>query len=180
MKASTSRFNLFLTLIVLLVSLCGCSMFSKKDEPMATMRIHIEISPDSTENWAKSTEMVKVLRADPVQVTIDKTPILTEGNVAAAKVISTPDAPAIEIRFDDNGTFVLEQYSAANPGKHFVIYAQWGKDLKQGRWLAAEYISRRINDGILSFTPDMSRDEADQFVQGLNNAAKQFQTKSQE
>lgn len=180
MKVYTSRFNLFLALSVLLVSLCGCGTFSKKDVPMAAMRVHIEVSPDTAENWAKDTETIKVLRADPVEVTVDKTPILTEGNIVAAKVISTPDAPAIEVRFDDNGTFILEQYSAANPGRHFVIYGEWGKDLKQGRWLAAEYISHRINDGILSFTPDMSRDEANQLVEGLNNAAKQFQTKPQE
>jgi preprotein translocase subunit SecD len=119
---------------------------------------------------------VSLLRADPIQVTIDKTPILTEANIIAAKVIDTPESPAIEVRFDENGTWILEQYSASNPGRHFVIFGQWGKDLKDGRWLAAPLITKRLNYGILSFTPDMTRDEANQFVLGLNNLAKQFAT----
>ena len=56
----------------------------------------------------------------------------------------------------------------------------WGKDLKNGRWLMAPLITSRINNGLLSFTPDMSRDEATLFVQGLNNVAKEFQTKPNE
>jgi preprotein translocase subunit SecD len=179
MKVYTSRFNLFFVLTILLVPLCGCALFGKKDEPVAAMRIHMEAAPDSGAT-GNPVQTVTVLRAAPVQVTIDKSPILTEANLVAAKVISTPDAPAIEVRFDENGTWILEQYSAANPGRHFVINGQWGKKLKEGRWIAAPVIAHRIKDGILSFTPDMSKDEADQFVQGLNNVAKQFQTKSQE
>jgi hypothetical protein len=78
------------------------------------------------------------------------------------------------------GTVVLEQCSATNPGGHFVVYGQWGKDLKNKRWLMAPLITGRIHDGILSFTPDMSRDEATNFVQGLNNVAKTFQTEPTE
>jgi len=78
------------------------------------------------------------------------------------------------------GTVVLEQYSATNPGGHFVIYGQWGKKLKNGRWLMAPLITGRINNGLLSFTPDMTRDEATEFVKGLNNVAKQFQTDTTE
>jgi hypothetical protein len=44
----------------------------------------------------------------------------------------------------------------------------------------APLITGRMHDGILSFTPDMSRDEATNFVQGLNNVAKTFQTEPTE
>ena len=91
-------------------------------------------------------------------------------------MIDTPGAPAIELRFDENGTWILEQFSAGNPGGHFVIFGQWDKDGKKSRWLAAPLINQRINNGILSFTPDMSRDEATNFVAGLKNVAKQFQS----
>lgn len=180
MKAYMRRFNLFLAMAVLLASLCGCSYFKKSDEPTGALRIHIEVAADNAAGSMSAGQTVSVFRSDPVSVTIDKDPILTEANLVAAKVISTPDAPAIEMRFDENGTWILEQYSASNPGRHFVIYGQWGKKLKDGRWLAAPIITRRINDGILSFTPDMSRDEANQFVLGLNNVAKEFQTKPTE
>ena len=69
---------------------------------------------------------------------------------------------------------MLEQYSAANPGKHFAIFGQWGEKLADGRWLAAPLITHRIADGMLSFTPDMSREEADRLVLGLNNVAKKI------
>jgi preprotein translocase subunit SecD len=181
MKVYTARFNLFLALAILLATLCGCSTVSswfKRDQPAAAMRIHIELAPDSTAGPQAQT--VTLLRADPVQVTIDKEAILTEANLIAVRLISTPEAPALEVRFDENGTWILEQYSASNPGRHFVIYGQWGKKLKDGRWIAAPIITQRINDGILSFTPDMSRDEANQFVLGLSNVAKAFQTGSSE
>jgi hypothetical protein len=43
----------------------------------------------------------------------------------------------------------------------------------QCRWLAAPLISHRIANGVLAFTPDCSREEADQLVQGLNEASKE-------
>ena len=180
MRVYRLRFNLFLMLAALLPLLGGCeSLMGHKEEHLATVAIYVSAS--NTESAFKgSTETVSVLRSDPVQVTIDKQPVLTEGNLVAAKIVNTPDAPGIELRFDPMGTVVLEQYSATNPGGHFVIYGQWGKDLKNRRWLMAPLITGRINDGILSFTPDMSRDEAVEFVQGLNNVAKKFQTDTSE
>jgi hypothetical protein len=184
MKAYTSRFNLFFALAILLAMLCGCSSMMgwfKRNQPTAALRIHLELSPDNVVSGpANAAETVSLLRADPVQVTIDKDPILTEANLVAVRLIDTPEAPAVEMRFDENGTWILEQASASNPGRHFVIFGQWGKKLKDARWLAAPLITQRINDGIFSFTPDMSRSEAGQFVLGLSNVAKQFQTGSNE
>lgn len=174
MKVCLHRFNLFLAL-ALLIPLCGC-VTGKKNDVSAILRVHMEVAANNASGPMSGAETVSVLRADPVQVTIDKDPILTEANIVAAKIIDTPDAQAIEVRFDENGTWILEQYSASNPGKHFVIFGQWGKKLKEARWLAAPLITHRINTGILSFTPDMSHDEAVEFVLGLNNVAKQFQS----
>jgi preprotein translocase subunit SecD len=181
MKGYWPRFNLFLALAALALLPCGCKSTSslnpfKKSEPSSVLRIHMELAPDNLSGQMSATKTITLLRANPVSVTIDKGPILTEANLVAAKVISTPEAPAIELRFDGNGTWILEQYSAANPGRHFVIFGQWGDDLNNSRWLAAPLITQRINNGIISFTPDMSKDEADLFVKGLNNEAKKFQT----
>ncbi|HTR44001.1 MAG TPA: hypothetical protein VMH87_20500 [Pseudomonadales bacterium] len=180
MKGNTRRFNLFLGLSALAGLLAGCGAMStlglEKDEPMGAMRVHIELSPNNLSASSETAETVKVLRTDPVDIIIDKDPVLTENNLLAVKVIKTPFSPAIEARFDENGTWILEQYSAANPGRHFVIFAQWGKDMKDGRWIAAPLITKRLNDGILTFTPDMSTNETDQLITGLNNVIKQFQT----
>jgi preprotein translocase subunit SecD len=176
MKVYTLRFNLFLALAFLLAPVFGCAALHHRSGPVAALRVCIEMQPNSP-GPANPTMTVSLLRADPVQVTIDKEPILTEANVVAAKVINTPESPAIDIRFDDNGTWILEQYSASNPGRHLVLFAQWGKKkLSNSRWIAAPLITGRINNGILSFTPDMSLVEANDFVQGLNAVAKDFQT----
>lgn len=180
MKVYRRRFNLFLALAFLLVPFCGCSLFGHRNEPLAGLHVHIEMAPGAASTALNDTQTVSVLRSSPVTVMIGKEPVLTEANLVAAKLIRTPDAPAIEVRFDENGTWILEQYSAANPGRHFVIFGAWGKNLKENRWLAAPIITQRINDGILSFTPDMTLDEANQFVLGLNNIIKEFQTKPAE
>jgi hypothetical protein len=66
----------------------------------------------------------------------------------------------------------LEQFTAANPGRHLAIFGQWGDKLSAGRWLAAPLISRRITKGTIIFTPDASREEALKLVTGLSNIAK--------
>jgi len=157
---------------MLLALFCGCQTVKhKKKETVAALRVHLQANP----NDAGATTTVSVLRFDPVSVTIGHDPILTEDNVAAARVIDTPGGFAIEIRFDESGALMLEQYSAANPGRHFVIFGQWGDKLVNGRWLAAPLITHRISNGVLAFTPDATRAEADQLVLGLKNVAAKLQ-----
>jgi hypothetical protein len=91
-----------------------------------------------------------------------------------ARIIDTPGGFAVEIQFDQTSGLMLEQYSAANPGLHFVIFGQWGEKVSDSRWLAAPLITRRIANGQLSFTPDLTRVEAERFVLGLNNVAKKL------
>ena len=133
------------------------------------MRVHIQTNPNALD----TSQTISVVRSDPVLVTIGRNPILTEANIVAAKVMDTPGGFAIEIQFDENGTWLLEQFSAANPGGHFAIFGQWGDKLANGRWLAAPFITHRIANGVLAFTPDASRAEAGQMVLGLNNVAAQ-------
>jgi preprotein translocase subunit SecD len=166
MKALARRFNIYLALVVLLGLACGCQ--TTKKTQTGALRVHIETSTDP----AGTSQTISVLRSDPVLVTIKSDPILTEANIISAKVIEATGGFAIEIKFDENGAWLLEQYSAANPGRHFVIFGQWGDKSANGRWLAAPLITRRISGGRLVFTPDCSREEADHLVLGLNNASK--------
>ena len=50
--------------------------------------------------------------------------------------------------------------------------------LNEGRWLAAPYIHNRTGDGVLLFTPDATRQEADNIAFGLNNVAKKIEAQS--
>jgi preprotein translocase subunit SecD len=170
MKVWAQQFNIYLALAAVLASvvalLCGCET-NKPRGPVSALRIHIQSDTQST----NTSQTVSVVRADPVLVTIAKQPILTEANIVAAKVLDDPGGFAIEIHFDETGAWILEQYTAANPGRHLVIFGQWGEKLVNGRWLAAPIITHRISNGAIAFTPDMSREEADQLVLGLNNVA---------
>lgn len=168
MKVDGQFFNTILTL-TLLAGLCGCQT-SRKNKEVSALRIHIETG--ATGPGVSRT--VSVLRANPVPISIEPQPVLTEAGIVEAKVIDARGGFAIQIQFDESSTLVLEQYSAANPGKHFVIFGQWGEKPADGRWLAAPLITHRITDGSLAFTPDMTRPEADRLVLGLNNVAKKI------
>jgi hypothetical protein len=172
MKLLARRFNIYLALAFLLGPACGCQT-GKPGKEVGALRVHIEVSPDP----AGTSQNISMLRSDPVLVTIKREPILTEASIVTAKVIDARGGFAIEIKFDENGTWLLEQYSAANPGRHFVIWGQWSEKPVAGRWLAAPIITHRIADGVLAFTPDCSREEADQFVPGLNNVTKKIRKK---
>jgi preprotein translocase subunit SecD len=167
MKVLARRFNIYLTLAFLLGLGCGCQT-GKQEKEVGALRVHIEVSPDPS----GTSQDISMLRSDPVLVTIKREPVLTEANIVTAKVIDARGGFAIEIKFDENGTWLLEQYSAANPGRHFVIFGQWSGKPVTGRWLAAPIITHRIADGVLAFTPDCSREEADQLVLGLNHLVK--------
>jgi preprotein translocase subunit SecD len=170
MKVSARRFNLYLAMAMMLALFCGCQTHTEKKkakEKVAALRIHLQVNENDT--TAKDT--VSVLRSSPLSVTVGHDPVLTEANILKAAVMDTPGGFSVEVKFDATGTLMLEQYSAANPGRHFVIFGQWGAKLVNGRWLAAPLITHRISSGVLAFTPDMSRTEADQLVLGLNNVS---------
>jgi len=170
MKVLAGRFNIYLALALLPAMACGCQMF-KKDKITGALRVHIEMDADP----AGTSQPISVVRSDPVLVTIKREAVLTEANIVSAKVIDAHGGFALELKFDENGTWTLEQYSAANPGRHLVVFGVWGDKGTDSRWLGAPLITHRIADGVLAFTPDCSREEADQLVLCLNNDAKVFQ-----
>lgn len=160
------RFNLYLLLLAATLAV-GCKT-DKKDSHLASLRIHME----NKAQVPGSGQTVSVLRSEPVLVTINNEPVLTEANVTRATLLETPGGYALQVQFDESGTWALEQYSAAYAGKHFAIFGQWSENTKDSRWLAAPLISHRIANGVLAFTPDASREETQALVTGLNNMAK--------
>jgi preprotein translocase subunit SecD len=80
------------------------------------------------------------------------------------------------IQFDRQGTRLLEQYSTASKGKRIAVFSYFGNPKEPGkgevRWLAAPVVRERITDGIFTFTPDASREEAERIARGLNNVAR--------
>jgi hypothetical protein len=167
MKFCARSFNLYLTLAVALAFVTSCAT-SKKDEHVAALRVHIERPLIGV----GSGQTVKVMRDQPVEVNIAGEPILTEQDVTAARIIDSPGGFAVELKFDETSSWILEQNTAASPGAHLVIFGQWSDKVSDGRWLAAPLITHRIADGILTFTPDATREEMEQLILGLNETAK--------
>jgi hypothetical protein len=165
MKVCARRFNVFFALTAVVALLGGCQTVNEPKD-LGALRIHIETNPGPV----GTSQGISVLRASPVAVRISTVPIMTEANIIAAKIIESPGGFAMEVHFDEISTSLLEQYTAANPGRHLAIYGHWGDTSADGRWLAAPLI-HRIGNGVLSFTPDCSREEADHLVLGLNNVA---------
>ncbi|HUB88058.1 MAG TPA: hypothetical protein VMB22_09225 [Verrucomicrobiae bacterium] len=166
------QFNVYFALAAL-VLLCGCKTAShnQNDKAAAALRVHLEFDAGDT-TGLDTIGTATVLRDNPVEYKILNEPALTEANVIGARIINTPGGFALEIRFDEAGGYILEQDTAANPGKHLLIFGQWGDKKTDGRWLAAQIITHRIANGVLAFTPDMSLDEAEKLVDGLNEIAK--------
>jgi len=162
-------FNLYLLLLAGLFAGAGCqSDKDKGDKHLASLRLHLE----NRAQLPGVGKTVSVIRANPVLVTINEDPVLTEASIVRANLLDTPVGYAVEVKFDETGTYTLEQYTSAYEGKHFVIFGQWSENSTNSRWLAAPLITHRIVNGVFAFTPDASHEEAKQLVLGLNNMAK--------
>ncbi|MGN6553070.1 MAG: SecDF P1 head subdomain-containing protein [Verrucomicrobiota bacterium] len=168
-----SLFNIYL-LPVLLGLLCGChSTKNSKEEQLSTLALHLEVVPSSMD----FSMQVSVFREKPILVTVDKEPFITEAQVSGAKVLDELGGYVLQISFLRRGAALLEQYTTTNPGKHIAIVCGFGEKKTVIRWIAAPLITRRLSSGTLTFTPDCTREEAEEIALGLNNLAKQVAAK---
>ena len=170
-----SRFNIYLLLPLAALSLCGCHTTKdgeEKSKLLSTLRVHLESSADSV----SGSVTVPIYRANPVQLTVEKEPFITEADVRSAQVVDALGGFELQIQLNREGTWLLQNYSASNPNKHYAIFSQFGEKGRKARWLAAPIFSRLISSGTLQFTPDASREECEEIVKGLNNVAKKNAT----
>jgi len=178
MMIRANRFNLYLILAMIMgVAAVGCkSTDGQKKKLLSTLRLHQETNPD----LMGRSETVEVYRASPVGFTVDKAPFLSEANVKEAKVVDVTGGFVLELQFDRQGGWLLEQYTGAGRGKHILVFSQFvnpGEEkINKGRWLAAPQVHTHVTDGRFSFTPDATREEAERIAQGLNNVAKKLAT----
>jgi preprotein translocase subunit SecD len=158
--------NVYLTLLTAaaLLALPGCQSNSHQKKTTVVLRLHIENPPDDSDHLTQ----VPIFRAKPVQVSIDKVPFLDETAVARAEVIDDHGLHALQIQFNSHGRLVLEMVSGANPGRRIAIKSIFNGEL---RWLAAPVMNRHIRNGVLTFSPDATRAEAETIAKGLNRIA---------
>ena len=173
MMTGGGRFNTYLFLLAALWSAgCKTSEERSRDKVVATFRLHLETNQGATD----STAVIEIAGA---QLAVNNAPFLDESSVTNAAVVDTRDGGfAIQIQYNRHGTLVLDIVTTENRGRHFAIFSQYGPGkLEQQRWLGAPYIGSSLTGGVLIFTPNSTRPEAEQVVQGLNNVAKKFKKK---
>ena len=119
----------------------------KKKKVISTVRVHLEATRDGTDRITT----IQVLRSNPIQLHIDREPIVTEAYLADARVVAALGGSEIELTFNSQGRTLLENYTAANRGRRIAIYSDFDKE---HRWLAAPVVTRLISNGVLRFAPE--------------------------
>ena len=173
MMTGAGRFNTYLFLLAVALSVgCRTTEERRRDKAISTFRLHLETSRGDT----GSNAIIEIAGA---QLYVNNAPFLDETSVTNAAVVDTRDGGfAVQVRYDRHGTLVLDAMTTENRGRHLAIFTQFGPGkLEQKRWLGAPYIGSSITGGVLIFTPNSTRAEAEQVVQGLNNVAKKLKKK---
>jgi preprotein translocase subunit SecD len=168
MKIRQFRFNSYLPWVLgaVLAGACQTPEHAKeKSEKKETsvLRLHLEVNPDGTDRSA----MAQIGRPTSFLVNIEKQAFVTEFDMVRAEVVDDAFGGfGLKVQYNQHGTWLLESYTTANRGKRLAVFAEFG----EVRWLAAPRITKRITDGLFTFTPDATREEAQRIARGLNNA----------
>lgn len=164
------RFNLYLCLAASLVFASACHSTpeekkkKKEAKELAYLEFHLEVNRDGSAD----NEEVTINRSSPFTINVDKMPFITSADVDEAVIVDEFGGFVIRVKFDWRGTQLLDGATSSNHNKRIAIFARW----PESRWLASPIIAKRIGDGVFTFTPDCSREEAEHIVHGLNNVAK--------
>lgn len=171
MKLPSPCFNNYLVAVLLLAALAGCASVEERrmKKAEAVVQFYLEAEYDT----GNKTEVVPIFRSTPVPVRVFKTPVLDSAYLTDASIVDAVGGFAVVLRFDFHGTLTLENISTAHKGSRIAVYALF----PEGRWLAAPRMATRITNGVLAFTPDATRQEAEYIVRGLKNVANKLGNK---
>jgi hypothetical protein len=142
----------------------------KNRHELSTFKAHIEIFNDGGQ-WCRQ---IQVDRQYPITLTVDRTPVLEEEHLEKADVVDVIGGFALRIKLNERGTMLLDTASSSYRGQRLAIFSSFG----QNRWLGAPLLSQRIRDGVITFTPDATREEAERIANGLNNQAAKIKKNS--
>jgi hypothetical protein len=156
-------FNLYLLVAITFCLGCQTTEEKKHKKQLSTLRLHLETRSDGTPR----TGAVPIGRQNPFYLNVEHSFFLDETEVERADVIEGIGGFSIQVQFTRHGAFVLDQVTSSNPKKRIGIFTVFD----ESRWLAAPTITHRIANGVLTFTPDATREETERIVRGLNNVA---------
>jgi hypothetical protein len=168
MKKVFASFNLYF-IVAIFIAGCATSEKSKQKKEQSTVRLHLEV-PVSDDNQRSGTVLVT---KEKIPVNVDREPFLTEGDLHHAEIVASPGGFGIALNFADHGMFQLDMVSTSNKGRRIAVLMQF----PESHWVAAPVIAHRIANGVLTFTPDLTLEEAQRAVRGLNNVAEKARKK---
>jgi len=161
MKIRLSPFNIYLLLFCSMVLLsCRSPEERKHLKEASTLRVFLEAEHGSMDGSA-----VTIYRQNPIHLSLEREPILSEVDLETASVLDLPGGYGIQAQFNGHAALVLEGATTGHKGRHLAIQSHWDET----RWLAAPLITHRISNGNLVFTPDATREECERIVRGLTN-----------
>lgn len=101
-----------------------------------------------------------VLRTPALSLQINSIPVLREADLDGAELTGEGEDFQMRLLFNTHGTIELDRVSNNNRDELLVVFIN-------DKPVAAPQLKRRIVDGILEFTPDLTREEAEKLVEGL-------------
>lgn len=177
MKSRFVPFN-FILLLILALALAGCETTKQTPREKADAKKHKKERTAiafylEASTRANSGNSVPIYRKSPIYVAVRSEPFLHSANVEEARLVEFQDGFAIQVRFDTHGAFVLDNVTGGNKNRRIAVFVRLYPD-SETRWLAAPMITQRNETGVVTFTPDATREEAERIVRGINNAVKEF------
>lgn len=165
MKIGQISFNTYLLWALGAVLAAGCaSPDRKKSSP--TVRVYLEVNPAESGKY----QTVPIGEKPLFEVTVSKDPFLTEHHIKEARVRDDGlGGFEMSIEYNRPGRWLLEEYSTACRGKRAAVLVTMD-DLT--RYVAAPVMNKHIGDGVLTFTPDLTRQEAEDLARRLNEEEK--------
>ena len=161
MKIQRNAFNTYLLVALCSVWLGGCASPQRsKDAPV--VRVYLEVPRDATGNQIA----VPIGRRPLFEVWVQPAPFLTEFHVKRVEVRDDKlGGYELVLEFNRQGRWLLDEVSTANKGRRAVVFLISGE---LQHFTAAPIIKDRIGNGIMVFTPDMTRSEAETFATKMN------------
>ena len=173
MKSWFRGFNIYLLVLALGLG-AGCRTTgdpsppgAKKKKEFCLLRFFVEVNPDATGR----NQIVSIFQENPTPVCVEKMPVLTEEDIEEVSVLDQVGGFSLSVKFNDRGTRILEMTTGSHPGKRLAVFAEYSVKSKavESLWLAAPRITHRLANGVLVFTPDATREQADRIVEGMTN-----------
>jgi hypothetical protein len=177
MKTRLVRFNINLLLFLGLAwGGWGCGHTKTKEKEAAKkgfndLNLHLEVNADGSDR----NGTVMVGRQTPFPVNVEKVACIDTTQLGKVSLVDDEVGGfKMMLQFNREGTGLLQQCTVAFKGRHLAVFAE----LDDFRWIAAPLITKTISDGVFTFTPDATREEADKLALGLNKTIKKIRSKN--